>query len=185
MLKSYHGVSHRQRGVLAVEFAIISMLLFTLLFGILEFGRLFYVFNTVQEVTRRAAREAVVIDIDDTDANPAKSLAVFGGSSLPAGAEVFPANIKIEYLTESLDPIESEDLPNTAAENISTCLSKSANCISFVRVSIIGTTGSHCDKDESRACYKPMVRLFPSLEVPIPASTVIMPAESLGYRGIN
>ena len=41
------------RGVYVVEFAIIGLLLFTLLFGVLEFGRLYFT------VTPRLAREEV------------------------------------------------------------------------------------------------------------------------------
>ncbi len=172
MMKISHNTPHRQRGAAAVEFAIIAMLLFTLLFGIIEFGRLFYVFNTVQEVTRRAAREAVVSEIDETN-HPAISLALFGGNSLPAGAEITAANVSIEYLKADRTTILTEStLPDNAADNISECLKVEPNdCIAFVRVSIIGAT------------YAPMVGLFPFLSVPIPASTVTMPAESLGYTG--
>ena len=46
----------RQQGAAAVEFALVALLFFTLLFGILEFGRMLYLYNTVQEVSRRAAR---------------------------------------------------------------------------------------------------------------------------------
>jgi Flp pilus assembly protein TadG len=47
ILKNSRNIFRQQSGVGAVEFAIIAMLLFTLLFGILEFGRMFYLFNTV------------------------------------------------------------------------------------------------------------------------------------------
>ena len=74
-IKNVSNTRHAQRGAAAVEFAIIAMLLFTVLFGIIEFGRLFYVINTVQEVTRRAAREAVVRWVDNSDTSPAKVIA--------------------------------------------------------------------------------------------------------------
>lgn len=191
MMKFFYNTHYRQHGVAAVEFAIIGMLLFTLLFGIIEFGRMFYVFNTVQEVTRRAAREAVVRDIDETD-HPAINLALFGGNSLPAGAEITADNISIEYLkADSTTRLTGSTLPDNAAENISECLkAEPNNCIALVRVSIIGTPGSSCPApNTSKACYMPMVGLFGlggiNLSVPIPDSTVIMPAESLGYRGLN
>jgi len=168
MMKNYSR-RQRQQGAAAVEFAIIALLLFTLLFGILEFGRLFYVYNTVQEVTRHAAREAVVRWVDNSNTSPAKVLALFGGTSIPAGAEITAANIDIQYLTAS--GAVPSPFPLSASDNIAACLTGPAGCIALVQVSIIG------------ANYAPMVGLFPFLNLPIPASTVTMPAESLGYTG--
>ncbi len=179
-----------QRGVAAVEFALVAALLFILLFGILEFGRMFYVFNTVQEVTRRAAREAVVRWVDNSSTSPAKTLALFGGTTMPAGAEIAVDNIDIEYLGTNGVEITSGSLPPSPSDNISACLDPAStyDCIGFVRVSI------------TNARYKPMVGFFTGirltafpfsetnpfvidLSVPIPASTVTMPAESMGYAG--
>jgi hypothetical protein len=168
-MKKTRNNLHLLRGAAAVEFAIVAMLLFTLLFGIIEFGRLFYIINTVQEVTRRAAREAVVNWIDASSQDMIKRTALFGGSSLPAGAEITPGNIEILYLTEA--EIAPVPMPTTPAENISACLSGPTGCIALVRVSITGAT------------YAPMVSLFPYFSIPIPASTVTMPAESMGYSG--
>jgi len=168
MMKNYSR-RQRQQGAAAVEFAIIALLLFTLLFGILEFGRLFYVYNTVQEVTRHAAREAVVRWVDNSNTSPAKILALFGGASIPAGAEITAANIDIQYLTAS--GAVPSPFPLSASDNIAACLTGPAGCIALVQVSIIG------------ANYAPMIGLFPFLNLPIPASTVTMPAESLGYTG--
>lgn len=180
MMKTAHRTPcHQQRGAAAVEFALIAMLFFTLLFGILEFGRLFYLYNTVQEVTRRAAREAVVNWKDQLSQDNVKSLALFGGS-LPAGAEITAGNIKIEYLTASGG--EPNPSPTSAADNISACLTGPDGCIALVRVSIVGLPGVSCPLNTEKACYTPMISgLFPFLSVPIPASTVTMPAESLGY----
>lgn len=55
----------RMGGVYVVEFAIIGLLLFTLLFGVLEMGRLYFTVNTLDEVVRRGARLAAVCDISD------------------------------------------------------------------------------------------------------------------------
>lgn len=50
----------RQRGISAVEFAIVGSVLAILLLAILQFGRMVYAMNIMQEGTRRAARVAVV-----------------------------------------------------------------------------------------------------------------------------
>ncbi|RMH87058.1 pilus assembly protein [Pseudomonas sp. AOB-7] len=55
----------RMGGVYVVEFAIIGLLLFTLLFGVVEMGRLHFTVNALDEVVRRGARLAAVCDIQD------------------------------------------------------------------------------------------------------------------------
>lgn len=181
---------HTQGGVAAIEFALVAVILFLLLFGILEFGRLFYVFNTVQEVTRHAAREAVVRWVDNSSTSPAKTLALFGRTRMPAGAEINVNNIDIKYLKADGTEIANSKLPPDPTANITACLDPSGvyDCIAYVQVSIIGGT------------YRPMVSFFSGfqitvfpfstanpfrldLRVPIPASTVTMPAESMGYTG--
>lgn len=159
-----------QRGTAAVEFALIAMVFFTLLLGIIEFGRLLYVWNTVQEVTRHAAREAVVSwNTTETELDAIKELALFGGASLPAGAEITTDNINIEYLNLSRGVIADASLPDDATANVQACIDKDpVSCIAFVRVSL-------------QATYIPMIGLFTFLSIDLPASTVVMPAESLGY----
>ena len=56
-----------QRGATAVEFAIVAALLFTLLIGIMEFGRILFYWNTATEATRLGARIAVVCNKDDLE----------------------------------------------------------------------------------------------------------------------
>ncbi len=55
----------RQYGVTTVEFAIVGIWLFVILFAVIEFGRIVYTLNMLQEGARRAARVAVVCRIDD------------------------------------------------------------------------------------------------------------------------
>ena len=57
--------ARRMRGVYVVEFAIVGLLLFVLLFGVLEMGRLFFTVNALNETVRRGARLAAVCNIDD------------------------------------------------------------------------------------------------------------------------
>lgn len=177
----------QQRGAAAVEFAIIAMLLITLLFGIIEFGRMFYMLNTVQEVTRRAARAAVISWVDNSGwQSPEMSQVLFGGVSFPGGGEITANNISIKYLDVSGVEIVSSQRPTSAANNIAACLGGGAygTCIAYVQVSIVGVSGARCpEPNTDKVCYIPMIGLFPFLSVPIPASTVTMPAESMGYTG--
>ena len=51
-------------GSVTVEFALVSIVFFTLLFGMMEMSRLMFYWNTAAEVTRLGARMAVVCDPD-------------------------------------------------------------------------------------------------------------------------
>ncbi|MCF3193981.1 TadE/TadG family type IV pilus assembly protein [Pseudomonas bubulae] len=55
----------RMGGVYIVEFAITALVLFTLLFGALEMGRLYFTVNVLSESVRRGARLAAVCYIQD------------------------------------------------------------------------------------------------------------------------
>lgn len=57
---------HRQRGAVAVEFALIAMAFFTLLIGITAFGHWLWTLEAANDATRTAARIAVVCDINDS-----------------------------------------------------------------------------------------------------------------------
>lgn len=191
-LSAFYRSGHRhQGGAAAVEFALIAAIFFTLLFGIVELGRFLYLFNTVQEVTRRAAREAVVSCTDETKQNGIRSRAVLAtgtpGASLPAGWEVTDARVVIDYLDKNQDtqnPIGRYiACPSPFNGNILKCEADAADCIKFVRVRV-------CDYQNQNQCdpvqYVPMMGLLVptrvlDLRIEIPGSTVIMPAESLGY----
>lgn len=159
---------HRQQGAAAVEFALICLLFFTILFAILEFGRMMYVYNTMQEVTRRGARAAVVRWVDQTDT--IKSIAFFGGTAIPAGAEVTGVNLTIEYLNQA--GTSATPQPASPGANLSACadITLINSCIYSVRVSVAGVS------------YSPMVSLFSFLGVNLPPATVTMHAESLGFE---
>ena len=182
-----NNVSQRfgQHGVAAVEFALVTLFVFfPLLLGILEFGRTMYIWNTVQEITRHAAREAVVTDFKNASAmNLIRQNAVFrsNAGSLPAGPEITDGSVAISYLNLNLDIVD----PSTTCpvKNINTCLTNPADstCIRFVqaRVCQVGTgTANACIPVK----YSPMVGLFSFLNIDIPSSPVVMPVESLGFR---
>lgn len=177
-----------QRGAAIVEFALVALIFFTLVLGIMEFGRMLYIWNTVQEVTRRAARAAVVGDFN-TEVDAIKRSAIFqGGSSgtayLPAGGEITNLRIQINYLNGSLAPIPANKLPTDPADNISACndTTRADSCIQFVEA-CVATTNGDCPTDGTGLItYNPMAGLIGSLlpTMYIPVSSVVMPAESLG-----
>jgi len=67
-----------QRGAALVELAIVSTVFFTAIFAVLEFGRLLWTHNALQDAARRGARYATVRR-DDTAGNLAvKKMVVYG-----------------------------------------------------------------------------------------------------------
>lgn len=60
------GTYKRQRGAAAVEFALVALVFFAVLLGIMEFGRWLFVLNSTAEATRWGARLAVVCDVNDS-----------------------------------------------------------------------------------------------------------------------
>lgn len=164
----------KQRGAAAVEFGIIAMVFFTLFFGIIEFGRFFYLYNTVQEVTRCAARQATVTWKGNWGSIPQQCL--FGQNELVAGWEIQASNVHLR----ALNLAGGEANPGSIGDNISNCVADPAgtNCIRYVEASIVAcdTNGENCQPIP----YQPVFGLIP-LQLNIPNSTVTMPAESLGY----
>ncbi len=92
-----------QKGQSLVEMALVSMIFFFLLFGILEFGRALWTYNTIVQSTREAARWAVanakvtsydsgtgVYTIDSTDLTSIKNIAVYG--YITAGTPLVPGS---------------------------------------------------------------------------------------------
>ena len=53
------------RGTYIVEFSFVGLLVFVLLFGVLEMGRLYFTANALDEAARRGARLAAVCNISD------------------------------------------------------------------------------------------------------------------------
>ena len=178
-----------QRGTFAVEFAIILVTLLLILFGIVELARLLYMYNTLQDATRRAGNSAAVTDYRDLSAmNLVRQKAIFRSDpgELVLGSPVTDEHIRIDYLalvrnadnSQTLTPIASGDLPSCPARNRVTCTSNAndPHCIRFVRVRV-------CDPADASNCkptyYQPLFGLFPSVR--LPTSTAIVTAETLGY----
>jgi len=70
-------VCFNQQGMVAVEFALIAIILFSFLFGAMEMSRALFYWNTATEATRLGARLAVVCD-QDASAIKTKMQAMLG-----------------------------------------------------------------------------------------------------------
>lgn len=177
---------HRQEGVTAVEFALISIFFFTLVLGIIELGRLMYVWNTVQEVTRRAAREAVVRTFSSAEQDALRREAVFragngtGTVYLPFGPELSNALVQLSYLYDTDPSHVVTSMPAGPKENLVACADAALtqSCIRYVRAEVC--TAADC----GGILYRPMIGFLPgfrSVQMFIPFSPVVMPAEGLGF----
>lgn len=179
-------VRKREAGTAAVEFALVAIIFFTIVFGALEFARSEYLLNTLQEVTRRAAAGAANANYTDDDAlKKVQADAVFRNSSGPLalGDPVISDNVKIDYLSlskEDWDMKHMSTLPACPAGNRSNCMTDphADNCIRFVRARVCKSM------DAAGNCEPlPYQMVFPFLDlsgIKLPPSETIVPAGSLG-----
>jgi len=91
-----------QGGATTLEFAVVGLLLFIVIFGAFEVARTFYVMNALNEATRRGARLAAVCPISD----PAiREIAIFNTSGGGADSSIIPglstSNVDVSYLDAS------------------------------------------------------------------------------------
>ena len=81
-----------EKGQSLVEMALVCLIFFFLLFGILEFSRALYYYNTIVQNTRAAARWAVVNVLDNSDTadiTNTKNIVLYG-SPTGSGSPVLP-----------------------------------------------------------------------------------------------
>lgn len=84
----------RQKGTTAVEFAIVGLVFFTVLFAIIDLSRVFWQLAALDEATRRGARLAAVCPVDDPYVEQA---VLFDGLIPTLGTE----NVLVQYLDEN------------------------------------------------------------------------------------
>jgi len=86
---------HSQHGIVLVEFAMIGLLFFILLFAGIECARLAYTWTALTEATRLGARAAAVCGVNQATI---KSVAQFNDGNLLPGDFNGNTNITIRYL---------------------------------------------------------------------------------------
>ena len=88
-----------QNGTTTVEFAIVGAVVLTLLFTVIEFGRILFTLNMLNEGARRAARVAAVCTVGDGAITNAAMFVSLPGLST--------TNIVTEYLSENGTPLSN------------------------------------------------------------------------------
>jgi hypothetical protein len=186
--RAHPARASKQQGVAAVEFAVVAIFFLTLLFGVLEMARLVFVFNTLQEVTRRAASLAVNSAFDAVAQENVRKRALLtdANGTLILGRPVTADHLRLEYLslsrnsTGALARQKVAALPASPAQNRLNCLADpyADNCIRFVRVQV-------CQPNPAGACTPvPYEMLFPLVRFPglvLPRSETVAPAQTMGY----
>jgi hypothetical protein len=176
-----------QHGVAAIEFALVATILFALLFGIIEFGRLFFTINSVQEITRRAAREQVVRWYTAKDA--VQRMAVLrpgstGTVNFPGAGDITNAGVGLSFHNTYAQAAAGSNAINpsgTPSDNVSNCLNNETNCIRYVRATLADTNGTPFNLlDDVPLDFNVIAPYMPAGQFTLPRSTVIMPAEALG-----
>ncbi|MDX6693506.1 MAG: hypothetical protein QOF02_1109 [Blastocatellia bacterium] len=92
-----------ERGASLLEFALVATIFFTLIFGVIEFGRLFWTHNALRDAARRGTRYAIVRKDDASSIQAVKNVVVYGDPNAnPATAQplisgLSTANVVVEY----------------------------------------------------------------------------------------
>jgi hypothetical protein len=146
----------QQRGLSTVEFALVALVLFMLIFGVIEVGRAFFVAATLDEAARRGARMAVVCPIND----PAiAQTAAFNSTVIP---DLDASDIVIEYLNGTGGIVGNPADP------------AGFRLIRFVRVRVVGY---------QHQMFIPLVTALTQFTMPEYAT--VLPRESLGIPRVG
>jgi Flp pilus assembly protein TadG len=169
------GFRKNERGTSMAEFAVVATFFFMLIFGIIEFGRLFYTLNSLTDAARRGARYAVIHEAEvatDGAAHVAKcvrNVVMYGETHIsaypacdpPVGQPVLihgiaTATIEVDFDGADLDGNPAS--PNPYGANLG-----------MATVTI---------KNYSFAISIPLIHR----SITLPAFTTSLPAESAGFE---
>ena len=168
----------REKGATSVEFALVAALLLTLLFGIMELGRVLLVWNSAQEVTRRAARDAAVQGLNPYI--PYDAVLQTGTSSgtvaFPGVGEITSGTVLIQFMTGDFGSLTATAPPSNIAVNQSNCAQGISPCVSAVQASLCAPGASPCQP----LSYLPIGIFGNVFQLLLPLSTVTLPLESAG-----
>src|ERR1700754_4849894 len=90
-----------EEGRTLVEFAIVGTVFLTVMFGVIEFGRLYWTHNALRGAARRGVRYAAIRRNDTAGQQAVKNMVVYGnpnGGTTPLVPGLKTSNIGIEYV---------------------------------------------------------------------------------------
>ena len=164
------------RGGAVIEFALVAFVFFLIMWGLLEFGRIFYVRNTDEYLTRCMTREAVVMKPSQFAA--AKQNCLFNASGMYTWPlyQTTPSDMSdlfvVRYYLQNGSYVDEPNNTNYD-DQINLCLSDDTHCVTYVQTRhALGTL------EEFKLLRSWMQS---SGTIAEPYSAVTMPAESMGY----
>jgi Flp pilus assembly protein TadG len=177
-MKAAPACLRRQRGLAAIEFALVGLAFVIALFVLVEATRVVYMLSMLSQVTRMVARAAIVTSPTAAALKPAKVKAIVAGPddrSTAFGTDVTVDTIQVKYLGFDLNPVPA---PASGNANIAACTAapKGPACARFVQVQLC-QAGTDCDHLE----FKPALPLLATIRVP--TFLTILPVQSLGCAG--
>src|SRR6266545_5644124 len=95
---------NKQRGAMLVEFSIAAAVFLTVMFAVLEFGRVLWTHNALADAARRGARYAVLNQESKID--EVKNVVVYGdpaGGTNPVVENLSTTNVQVDYTNFKLD----------------------------------------------------------------------------------
>ncbi|HSS19568.1 MAG TPA: TadE/TadG family type IV pilus assembly protein [Pyrinomonadaceae bacterium] len=96
-------LDEKQRGAALFEFAIVATVFLTMVFGVIEFGRLFWTHNALRDAARRGARYATIRKNDSAGIQAVKYMVVYGdpnanpATAIPVAPGLTTSNVNVEY----------------------------------------------------------------------------------------
>ena len=147
------------RGIYTVEFAFVRLLVFTLLFGVLEMGRLYFTVNALDEAARRGARLAAVCNISD------------------------PVVLRRAIFNAATDAGTSQLISNLATTNLTLTYLDANGALVANPADLVSANGFRAIRYVQLSLQNFVFNLFiPGFGVPItlPAFRATLPRESLG-----
>lgn len=174
--------SRRQSGATVVEFALIVLVFFAFLFAIIDLARLMFLYNTLQESTRRAASAASVSDATNAAAmDRIRQNAIFrttpGGLALMT--ELTDSAIRIDYMSLNRDAsgvytmqVSTTGSTSSLAANRRNCAVDpyANNCVRLVRARV-------CDPQTTATCepmkFSPSISFY-NIRISLPIATTIV-----------
>jgi len=154
-------VKSKHTGAVLVELAITALMFFIILFGVIEYSRLLFTWNTLTEITRRAARLAAVC--------PPNHPAIRDKAQLVSLPNFTDENIQVRYFDENdleLSSLAFGTVSDTKTDPSSTYNQNFGN-IRYIQITVINYQ------------HRLIIPVVGGL-VSSPIFTTVIPRESLG-----
>jgi Flp pilus assembly protein TadG len=92
-----------EQGSALVEFAIVGLVFFTVMFGVFEMGRFFWTHTALRDATRKGARYATLRKNDSAGITAVKNMVVYGdpnanpATATPIVSGLTTSNVQVDY----------------------------------------------------------------------------------------